>query len=335
MNFIFKASSDQEHKDRFKQFLEDESVPLRRAFNQFVQNMLDGVSDRQIQTWIDNKDLRGFLNYASDHIDEMADALPKTFVRAAKSEIDYLNTPGRFGTGKLGVKFDPGSSSAADAMESNRLRFLRDFTANQKDSVRSAISGALRDGDGPVAAARRFRSAIGLTDQQYKAVQSYQSALERGSRNALDRALRDARFDRTVERAITDDDVLSAKQIERMVGRYAENMRNARAETIARTETQRALNQAKQAVWEQTADTLGIDPDKVERVWIATNDARTRDSHIDMHRQTVKGLDTPFEAPSGEELLYPGDPSASAEETINCRCTVIVRFPPSPNMIGK
>lgn len=333
---IIKADDPHEQaKEQFKQLLAEESVPMRRAFQQYVDSVLESVTDAQIRQWVENKDLQGFLRVAADHIDEMSDVLPETFVRNARAEIANLAQPGKFGVGKLNVEFDTGASSAVDLAESNRLSFLRDFTASQKDTVRSAISDSLSAGEGPAAAARRFRSAIGLTENQYRAVQNYQKLLENTSKGALDRALRDARYDRTIVNAIENDNVLSAKQIEKMVGRYTENMRNYRAMVIARTETMRVLNQAKQEAWAQTAEQLGIKPGRVEKIWITTLDGKERDTHHDMDRQTVVGLDTPFESPSGEELVYPGDPAASAEETVQCRCTVVVRFPPPPRMIGK
>jgi hypothetical protein len=335
---MLKADPTDPHqaaKEQFQQFLESESVPLRSAFKNYISTMLDNVTDSQIMAWIENKDLQGFLNFAADYIDQMSDVLPETFVNAANNEIDRLSTPGLFGTGKLDVSFDPGAGNAADIMEGSRLSFIKDFTASQRDAVQAAIDDALRAGTGPAAAARQFRDAIGLTEGQYRAVQNYQRALEDTSRSALERSLRDKRFDGTLTRVIEESDVLSAKQIESMVGRYTQNMRNYRAMVIARTETMRALNQAKQESWAQIASQLGIDPDKVERTWIATMDDRTRDTHAEMDHQTVEGLDTPFESPSGEELMYPGDPSASAAETINCRCTVVVVFPLAPHQIGK
>lgn len=54
--------------------------------------------------------------------------------------------------------------------------------------------------------------------------------------------------------------------------------------------------------------------------WLATNDARTRNSHALAHGQTVP-LDDAFTV-MGETLDYPGDPAGSAANVINCRCTV-------------
>jgi 2'-5' RNA ligase len=57
------------------------------------------------------------------------------------------------------------------------------------------------------------------------------------------------------------------------------------------------------------------------KVWLATADERTRETHADADGQEVP-LDQPFQV--GDDLLnFPGDPDGSIEETANCRCAVI------------
>lgn len=85
---------------------------------------------------------------------------------------------------------------------------------------------------------------------------------------------------------------------------------------IARTETTRVENSAKQDVGEY-GKKLGF---KMMKQWVATEDARTRPEHTAADGQTVP-IDEPFKV-GGEYLMYPGDESGSAWNTINCRCTV-------------
>lgn len=61
-----------------------------------------------------------------------------------------------------------------------------------------------------------------------------------------------------------------------------------------------------------------------KKVWLSTQDDRTRDLHIAVDGQKVPNLETPFNV-GGDEMQYPGDSSmgAAASNTINCRCTVI------------
>jgi len=62
-------------------------------------------------------------------------------------------------------------------------------------------------------------------------------------------------------------------------------------------------------------------PELQFKTWLATPDERTRMDHRHAHGQTVP-ISQPFTV-GGEQLLYPGDPSASDGNVINCRCTLI------------
>ena len=91
---------------------------------------------------------------------------------------------------------------------------------------------------------------------------------------------------------------------------------------IARTETTRVQNSARQSVGEHGKE-LGFE---MYKEWVATNEpGRTRPEHQELaeHPQQVP-IDEPFIV-GGEKLMYPGDVSlgASPWNTINCRCTMI------------
>ena len=88
---------------------------------------------------------------------------------------------------------------------------------------------------------------------------------------------------------------------------------------IARTETTRVQNSARQSVGEYGKAHGFV----IFKEWVATNDARTRDEHRAADGQQVP-IDKPFKV-GGEELMYAGDISlgASGWNTINCRCTMI------------
>ena len=64
-------------------------------------------------------------------------------------------------------------------------------------------------------------------------------------------------------------------------------------------------------------------PYKKEKIWIATHDKRTRDSHWSLDNQ-VRELEKPFH--NYEDIMQPGDPDASPANTINCRCAVAFQF---------
>ncbi len=93
---------------------------------------------------------------------------------------------------------------------------------------------------------------------------------------------------------------------------------NTRAARIARTETTGAYNAATLEAARIEQDETGTE---MHKVWVATTDARTRDSHFAADGQRV-GLDEPFLI-GGERLRYPGDPQAPPSESVNCRCTIL------------
>lgn len=59
-----------------------------------------------------------------------------------------------------------------------------------------------------------------------------------------------------------------------------------------------------------------------KRQWVATLDNCTRHAHRILDGQEVRGEKTPFKV-DGEEIMFPGDPSAAGYLVYNCRCTLI------------
>jgi hypothetical protein len=212
-------------------------------------------------------------------------------------------------------------------MERNRLQFITNFTDQQRRAVRRALRGALLRGVGTRAAARAFRDAIGLTEAQVAAVNRYRELLLDGSREALSQLLRDRRSDTRVERAAARGVPLGQSEIDRLVARYLERHRQHRAEVIARTEILRTQSLSRHEAMRQTLAQIGMKPGEVWRTWNSTKDERVRDTHAAMDGQTVRGMNTRFNSPSGAKLLYPGDPAAPPEETINCRCVITFKLP--------
>lgn len=88
------------------------------------------------------------------------------------------------------------------------------------------------------------------------------------------------------------------------------------AERIARTEGHR-IQQSSTRDAQYASKAKGAD---VVKQWDASLDKRTRDSHAKVDGE-VRELDERF----SNGLRYPGDPSGSAAEVINCRCASLTR----------
>lgn len=95
--------------------------------------------------------------------------------------------------------------------------------------------------------------------------------------------------------------------------RTAAAVSEPRARTIARTEVVGASNSAAIA----QARSAGV---PMRKLWMATEDARTRPSHVIADGQTVE-LDEPFDV-GGFLLDFPGDPTGPPQEIISCRCAI-------------
>lgn len=91
-----------------------------------------------------------------------------------------------------------------------------------------------------------------------------------------------------------------------------------RAENVARTEMTGAFNGSTFLAARAQEELLDI---KLDKVWVATMDSRTRDSHFAADGQR-RSLDAPFSV-GGSSLDYPGDTTAPPAETASCRCTFV------------
>jgi len=92
-----------------------------------------------------------------------------------------------------------------------------------------------------------------------------------------------------------------------------------RARTIARTETLTAVSVGKAAAMRNVKEIL---PD-VKKQWITANDERVRDTHVDNEEMGPLDMEEKF----SNGLKFPRDPSGAPEETINCRCDILM-LPP-------
>lgn len=86
-----------------------------------------------------------------------------------------------------------------------------------------------------------------------------------------------------------------------------------RATRIARTESTGAFSFG--------ALSALADEGVTHKEWVATEDPRTRPTHVAADGQVVP-LTQPFQVGTSL-LMFPGDPSGPANETIQCRCTLV------------
>lgn len=92
-----------------------------------------------------------------------------------------------------------------------------------------------------------------------------------------------------------------------------------RATVVARTEAIGSLNAGRFDAFNVVAQETG---EQLERVWLSTDDSRTRETHALADQQRVP-LDQSFTV-GGFSLMFPGDPSGPPQEVLQCRCTLML-----------
>lgn len=227
---------------------------------------------------------------------------------------------------KVAVRFDQVNERAVTAIRQNKFELIREFTEEQRLTAQQALIEGTTRGLNPRQQARHFRDSVGLTTRQQQHVSNYHTSLLARHSSALQRKLRDKRFDSTVQRAIDTDEPLTNAQIKRMVGRYREKYIKYRSEVIARTEALRGVHQGTEEAYRQAIESGSLDPTKLKRKWVAKLDGRERDSHHHLNG-TIRNFGQVFEGKYGD-LRFPGDPKAPGVETIQCRCSLATRIVP-------
>jgi hypothetical protein len=233
---------------------------------------------------------------------------------------------------RLSFQFSIRNPAAEDWLKSYSSGLVTEMINDQRDAIRGYLADGLAQGANPKSTAldlvgrvsrtsgRREGGIIGLTSSQEQWVRNYRDELLSDDPTAaLERALRDKRFDKRVRRAAARGEKLSAGDVEPMVTAYKNRALRYRAETIGRKETITSLHTAQDQAMQQAAAVGNIDQRDVSYIWHTAHDDRVRETHRPMDRQ-VRQMGTPFTTGAGVHLMYPGDPSGPAAEVINCRC---------------
>lgn len=303
--------------NRINLTLEKSYQYIKRQFIGYVRTVKADIP-RLIATLESERVVKGIGGWQNEYHDAMGRLVPTLY----KGEL--LAVSNRFRkaslTANVGTSFNPPPAEILQEMLDNLLENIQQTTQEERDQIIDILTNAVSTGQNATKTARELSDVIGLTDAQQGWVDSYRALLENSSSQALTRALRDRRYDPTLQNAIDQNDFLDQDQIDMMVERYRERLLDMRGEMIARTEALKVTEQVRADSMADVADQAGIDQGLIVKQWSATNDNRTRDTHAALDGQ-ARLMEDPFDSESGAQLDHPGDGSAPPEEVINCRCT--------------
>ena len=128
------------------------------------------------------------------------------------------------------------------------------------------------------------------------------------------------RWNKQKLRSVAMQGILQGDSVPQIARRMADTLtvvNRASALRDARTMTTAAENMGRVESYKRAAE-LGI---KLVKVWMATEDARTRLSHREMD-----GESAPVDKDFSNGLMFPGDPAGAAAEVYNCRCTLVTEI---------
>ncbi len=328
----FKKASDRKLINDLERAALSMEPKIREAFLLMIAAIQSTVDLKALLAAVEARDVRAITNIVTEKAFTGAVKLyAETFQAAVQTGaavvIDNLPfLPDESGNA-ISVRFNVTNPRTASFLNDYKFNKIREISLDVQETIRQIAADGILSGSNPIETARNIRSSIGLTESQERAVRNYRRSLEQLDTDALARRLRDKRYDPTVARAIKEGKKLTQERIDAMVQRYREKYLKYRAEVIAKTESIRAIQAGQQLIWQQMVDEGDVSEKKIRRKWITSGDLKVRNSHfqIPLMNKDGVGLNEPFKSPLGD-IMFPGDPSARAANTINCRCTLVTRL---------
>lgn len=290
---------------------------IKAAFLRAMEDIRKRIDVAALRDAVDRSDHPAVLRILGltegGPLTRLVDPVRTTFIESAKAVSE--TRPGR-----LEVRFDMLEPRTVMLLRDYGLRLVSQVTEDTRAGVREVLARQLGEGVNPRGVATEVGRLVGLTANQVKTVRNYRRALEDLKGEALVRAFRDKRFDRTVARAIQEKAGLPAKVIDRLVERYRERMIRDRGETIARTESIRAANLANWAAMRQAIEQGKIEAGAVTRRWVVARDERTCPTCKAVPGLNAEGVGMmeAFRTPIGPVQHPPLHPK--------CRCAVTFRL---------
>lgn len=185
-------------------------------------------------------------------------------------------------------------------------RLARDVRVSLRSVYTAALAEAQAEAGGALISSTDPRVIEELAIQRIKLSEGVASVTQRRVRNAIARVLAGAAPPGSLREMIKAVLPELTEELRRVFGN-----KEARAATIAQTETGQAVNNAKIAQYEAS------DVETIQ--WIASSDEAVRATHLGVHGQII-----PLGGLFDNGLRRPHDPNGRAAEVINCRCKIRV-----------
>jgi hypothetical protein len=317
-----RAAQIQPLDDAARAYAVRSEAPLARDLVRAIDELARAIDVGTLTSLIARNDYAGIWNYLG--VERLGHALRPALNRlalvhdrAASATLVHLGArvgkaaPSRLRTPDvISLTYDPLDNATVNAQRQAREAVIQQVEQTTQRTAQQVIADGMAQRLSADQIARNVRQTLGLTQQEANAIQSYRRALEQRSASALQRALRDRRFDSSTRAGTLSDD-----RIDAAAQRYAEKYRAFRADRIARTEAISAANAGRQDAWKQYADRTGRRGTDIRKFWLTAGDELVCPVCRAIPGMNEGGvpMDEPFDTPIGPLFLPPAHP--------NCRCT--------------
>jgi len=316
------AEESLEDRKSLEALLTNQTDEFRKFVKKFIQDIKSPESQEIIRGYLDQGRTDLVIEYINNNSDNFNEAILAAFLAGANWETRAIAS--KILDKTISVSFDITYYQSISELARIQSQFIRDFNASSSELFAKISRDMIGVGYSVDEAVRLIVENYGLTPKQYDAVQSYRLALTNLSSNALQRELRDVKYDKYVKAAIENNKPFSRSEIDKMVAAYRRKTIESRMLTIARTTTKTALESGRSQAALQAELSLNRFGLGLVKEWRSRRDGKVRYTHKhgNLDGQVIPEKDF-FVSPSGARLAYPGDSRAPRRETINCRCFLL------------
>lgn len=251
------------------------SDPVRAAAEQVER----AIARRIEQAWlalVRSSDPKGAMAEFEQEVRPVAGAVMRAYAAGRHALLTTLpsSTIRKDDTDtSLSFSFDRLAPQTQDAADLFAAQFVREVTADTRQMIAGTVQTMISQGASVPRTAQAVRESIGLTQRQAAAVANYRTMLMARAPDALDRALRDRRFDQSLAQHIAGTKPLSAEQIDKQVAAYHGRYLSFRAKTIARFESLFASNSGAIGAIRSSVS-AGLLPAGTRKAWLVAHDER-------------------------------------------------------------
>lgn len=290
---------------------------------QYYLLIIDKTDDNKILVAMKNRGVDTLVNYFPEllHIevaDNLKRALREAWIHDGRMLYDYDN-------GKY--MLPPIPSNSIKELQEQNLNSFPELNDEQRKKVIVELTAGIITGNNPKNSARRFRDCLMINAEQEADISAYRQFLIDFNPKSIEVKFRDRRYDRTISNAIKRKIPLPSEYVEKLVAHYRQRLLRDYSESIARTESLKAIHMSEYNGL-LAALLSGKIKVNLKRLWRAGPGTNCREAEHDL----IPTLN-PYGVKINESFItklgllrFPLDPLGVKGDIINCTCAVTYKI---------